>query len=57
MPYPTLMYMHYVMEAQDYFREALQQSYCDHKLDRLKDALKLWTMPVIAGLRQKPSMK
>jgi len=39
MPYPTLMYMHYVMEAQDYFREALQQSTATIKLDRLKGAL------------------
>ena len=39
MPYPTLMYMHYVMEAQDYFREALQPSSATIKLDRLKAAL------------------
>jgi hypothetical protein len=30
--------MHYVMEAQDYFREALQQSSATIKLDRLKAA-------------------
>jgi hypothetical protein len=40
MPYPTLMYMHYVMEAQDYFRETQQLSSATDKLDRLKDALK-----------------
>jgi hypothetical protein len=39
MPYPTLMYMHYVMEAQDYFREAQQLSSATDKLDRLKAAL------------------
>ena len=39
MPYPTLMYMHYVMEAQDYYREAQQLSSATIKLDRLKDAL------------------
>ena len=39
MPYPTLMYMHYVMEAQDYFREAQQLSSATDKLDRLKSAL------------------
>jgi hypothetical protein len=39
MPYPTLMYMHYVMEAQDYFREAQQLSTATDKLDRLKAAL------------------
>ena len=39
MPYPTLMYMHYVMEAQDSFREAQQQSSATNKLDRLMAAL------------------
>jgi hypothetical protein len=39
MPYPTLMYMHYVMEAQDYFREAQQHSSAAIKLDRLTAAL------------------
>ena len=39
MPYPTLMYMHYVMEALDYFREAQQQSTALNKLERLIAAL------------------
>jgi hypothetical protein len=33
------MYMHYVMEAQDYFREAQQLSSATDKLDRLKASL------------------
>ncbi|MFN8008559.1 MAG: hypothetical protein U0V70_16360 [Terriglobia bacterium] len=43
MPYPTLMYLHYVMEAQDYFREAQQEGTAAAKLDKLAaafDALK-----------------
>ena len=39
MPYQTLMYMHYVMEAQDHFREAQRMTSASNKLDGLIAAL------------------
>jgi hypothetical protein len=39
MPSPSLMYMHYVMEAQEHFREAKEEISALRKLDRLAAAL------------------